>query len=34
VAAGSKPDAFAKFLVTDRKAAAELVAISGVKLDE
>jgi tripartite-type tricarboxylate transporter receptor subunit TctC len=34
VAAGNKPDAFAKFLLTDRKAAAELVAISGVKLDE
>jgi len=34
VAAGSKPDAFAKFLVADRKLAAELVAISGVKLDE
>lgn len=34
VAAGSKPEAFAKFLVSDRKAAAELVAISGVKLDE
>lgn len=31
---GSKPDVFAKFLVSDRKAAAELVAISGVKLDE
>jgi hypothetical protein len=25
---------FAKFLVSDRKAAADLVAISGVKLDE
>jgi tripartite-type tricarboxylate transporter receptor subunit TctC len=34
VSAGNKPDAFAKFLVSDRKAAAELVAISGVKLDE
>jgi len=34
VAAGSKPDAFAKFLAADRKEAAELVAISGVKLDE
>jgi tripartite-type tricarboxylate transporter receptor subunit TctC len=34
VAAGSKPNEFAKFLVSDRKAAAELVAISGVKLDE
>jgi tripartite-type tricarboxylate transporter receptor subunit TctC len=34
VAAGSKPDVFAKFLVSDRKIAAELVAISGVKLDE
>lgn len=34
VAAGSKPDDFAKFLMSDRKAAAELVAISGVKLDE
>jgi tripartite-type tricarboxylate transporter receptor subunit TctC len=33
-AAGTKPDAFAKFLVSDRKAAAELVAISNVKLDE
>jgi tripartite-type tricarboxylate transporter receptor subunit TctC len=32
--AGSKPDVFAKFLVSDRKAAADLVAISGVKLDE
>jgi tripartite-type tricarboxylate transporter receptor subunit TctC len=32
--AGSKPEAFAKFLVSDRKAAADLVAISGVKLDE
>ncbi|HEY5965875.1 MAG TPA: tripartite tricarboxylate transporter substrate binding protein, partial [Xanthobacteraceae bacterium] len=32
--AGTKPDAFAKFLVEDRKAAAELVAISGVKLEE
>ena len=32
--AGSKPEVFAKFLVSDRKAAAELVAISGVKLDE
>jgi tripartite-type tricarboxylate transporter receptor subunit TctC len=31
---GSKPEAFAKFLVSDRKDAAELVAISGVKLDE
>jgi tripartite-type tricarboxylate transporter receptor subunit TctC len=34
VPAGSKPDAFAKFLLTDRKSAAELVAMSGVKLDE
>jgi len=34
VAAGSRPEVFAKFLVSDRKAAAELVAISGVKLDE
>jgi tripartite-type tricarboxylate transporter receptor subunit TctC len=32
--AGSKPDVFARFLVSDRKAAADLVAISGVKLDE
>ena len=32
--AGSKPEIFAKFLVSDRKAAADLVAISGVKLDE
>lgn len=32
--AGSKPDVFAKFLVADRKDAADLVAISGVKLDE
>jgi tripartite-type tricarboxylate transporter receptor subunit TctC len=32
--AGSKPDAFASFLARDRKVAAELVAISGVKLDE
>ncbi len=32
--AGARPDAFAKFLVEDRKVAAELVAISGVKLDE
>jgi tripartite-type tricarboxylate transporter receptor subunit TctC len=32
--AGSKPDVFAKFLVEDRKVAAELVALSGVKLDE
>jgi tripartite-type tricarboxylate transporter receptor subunit TctC len=32
--AGSKPEAFAQFLVHDRKAAAGLVAISGVKLDE
>ena len=32
--AGTKPDPFAKFLVEDRKAAAELVAISGVKLEE
>jgi tripartite-type tricarboxylate transporter receptor subunit TctC len=32
--AGSKPEEFAKFLVSDRKAAAELVAISNVKLDE
>lgn len=34
IAAGQTPDAFGKFLVEDRKAAAELVAISGVKLDE
>jgi len=34
VAAGSKPDVFARFLVADRRLAAELVAISGVKLDE
>jgi len=34
VAAGSKPDAFAKFLQSDRKSAAELVSMSGVKLDE
>jgi tripartite-type tricarboxylate transporter receptor subunit TctC len=34
VPAGSNPDAFAKFLLTDRKSAAELVAMSGVKLDE
>jgi tripartite-type tricarboxylate transporter receptor subunit TctC len=34
VPAGSKPDAFAKFLLSDRKAAAELVSLSGVKLDE
>lgn len=33
-AAGTSPDAFAKFLAEDRKTAAELVAISGVKLDE
>ena len=32
--AGTKPDVFAKFLVEDRKVAAELVALSGVKLDE
>jgi len=32
--AGSKPDEFAKFLIADRKDAAEIVAISGVKLDE
>ena len=32
--AGSKPDVFAKFLVSDRNTAADLVAISGVKLDE
>jgi tripartite-type tricarboxylate transporter receptor subunit TctC len=32
--AGSKPEVFGKFLVSDRKAAADLVAISGVKLDE
>jgi tripartite-type tricarboxylate transporter receptor subunit TctC len=32
--AGAKPDVFAKFLVEDRKIAAELVAISGVKLEE
>ena len=34
VPAGSKPDAFAKFLQSDRKSAAELVSMSGVKLDE
>jgi tripartite-type tricarboxylate transporter receptor subunit TctC len=34
VPAGSRPDAFAKFLLSDRKAAAELVSMSGVKLDE
>lgn len=34
VPAGSKPDAFAKFLLSDRKSAAELVSLSGVKLDE
>ncbi len=34
VPAGSKPDAFAKVLLSDRKSAAELVAMSGVKLDE
>jgi tripartite-type tricarboxylate transporter receptor subunit TctC len=34
VPAGSKPDAFAKFLLSDRKSAAELVSMSGVKLDE
>jgi tripartite-type tricarboxylate transporter receptor subunit TctC len=34
VPAGSKPDAFARFLLSDRKAAAELVSMSGVKLDE
>ena len=34
MAAGSKPDAFAKFLLADRKVAAGLVAMSGVKLDE
>ena len=32
--AGNKPDEFAKFLIADRKDAAEIVAISGVKLDE
>jgi len=32
--AGTKPEEFAKFLISDRKAAADLVAISGVKLDE
>lgn len=32
--ATTKPEAFAKFLVEDRKAAAELVAISGVRLEE
>ena len=32
--AGTRPNAFAKFLVEDRKVAAELVALSGVKLDE
>ena len=32
--AGTKPDVFAKFLVEDRKVAAELVALSGVKLEE
>jgi tripartite-type tricarboxylate transporter receptor subunit TctC len=32
--AGNKPDEFAKFLLADRKDAAEIVAISGVKLDE
>ena len=32
--AGSKPDVFAKFLLADRKVAADLVALSGVKLDE
>jgi hypothetical protein len=32
--AGTKPDVFARFLVEDRKTAAELVAISGVKLEE
>jgi tripartite-type tricarboxylate transporter receptor subunit TctC len=32
--AGSKPDAFGKFLLSDRKSAAELVSLSGVKLDE
>jgi tripartite-type tricarboxylate transporter receptor subunit TctC len=31
---GTKPDVFAKFLVEDRKVAAELVALSGVKLEE
>jgi tripartite-type tricarboxylate transporter receptor subunit TctC len=34
VPGGSKPDAFAKFLLSDRKAAAALVSMSGVKLDE
>jgi tripartite-type tricarboxylate transporter receptor subunit TctC len=32
--AGTAPDVFGQFLVRDRKVAAELVAISGVKLDE
>ena len=32
--AGTKPEEFAKFLISDRKSAADLVAISGVKLDE
>ncbi len=32
--AGTKPDVFARFLVEDRKVAAELVALSGVKLEE
>lgn len=32
--AGTTPEAFGKFLAEDRKTAAELVAISGVKLDE
>ena len=34
VPAGSTPEAFAKFLLSDRKSAAELVSMSGVKLDE
>ena len=32
--AGSKPEAFAQFLVNDRKVAAKLVALSGVKLEQ
>jgi tripartite-type tricarboxylate transporter receptor subunit TctC len=32
--AGSKPEDFAKFLVQDRKVAAKLVALSGVKLEQ
>ena len=34
VPSANKPAEFAKFILEDRKAAAELVAISGVKLDE